>query len=65
VITWIVTCYAVFAFLMVGSAAATAMWAAPDRRKDAYKVYKLSLALLTGAGGLVGVVITIARIEAW
>jgi hypothetical protein len=60
---WIVVGYVVFAFLLVGSAAWTAMWhPQPARRRDAFKVYKLALALLTSTSGIVGLVFVVHRI---
>lgn len=66
---WLLISYASFAYVLVGSAAATALWHRDDgRRHDAYPIFKISMALLTGTGGILGLVAALAslsRIGAW
>lgn len=57
--------YLTLTFLVVGSAAPTALWAGRERRKDAYQVLKLGLGLVTGGSGIGGVVLTLARLGMW
>jgi hypothetical protein len=53
VLVWIVGCYAGLALAIIGSAAFVAVFVPDDgQRHDAYNVLKLMLGALTGAGGL-------------
>lgn len=65
VISWVMASYEAFAFVLVGSAGCTALWAGAERRKDAYKVYKVGIGLLAGSGGIIGVVVGLTRLGMW
>ena len=65
VLTWVVACYEAFAFLLVCSAAGTAMWTRRKRRKDAFKVLKVVIVVLAGSGGLLGLLLALARFKGW
>lgn len=57
VLEWIIGAYAVLILLIIALAALVAIIPEPDQRKDAYKVLRLAINSVAGAGGILALLI--------